>query len=170
MSHDPKIRALVEECERQAENCEYSSASLYIWHKRAATWNKVFIVAPIILGGVASSQIVTQFGDEWGIILAAILALLAGFFPAIFEALDLNLKLSSILKSANEFTNLRDRFRQAAKIKSHAPSDEFQTAFEALMDRMDAARTASPPVPEWCFLKAREKIHSAHYKHDRDLA
>jgi hypothetical protein len=146
---DARVTALVEECEREAENCEYTSASLYVWHKRARKWNALFVIAPILLGGLASSQILTGHDAQWAVITAAFLALTAGFFPSIFEALKLDMRLREILQSANEFTNLRDRFRQAAKIKSYAPYDEFQAEFEALMDRMDSARTASPPVPDW---------------------
>jgi hypothetical protein len=88
---------------------------------------------------------------------------LAGFFPAIFKALNLDMHLTSIGRSATEFTNLRDRFRQAANVKSLEPYEAFQAEFEGLMDRMDAVRTAAPPSPEWCFREARKKIAKGDY-------
>lgn len=85
------------------------------------------------------------------------LALLAGFFPAIYEALDMDMRVREIGTSATEFTNIRDRFRQMAAIHAHSSFDEFKAPFEQLMDRMDAARSAAPPLPEWCFKEAQKK-------------
>ncbi len=165
---DKRIEELVAECDRQVENCEYTSAGLYIWQKRARFWRNTFVVVPIILGGAASSQIFGDFDANWVKILSAILALLAGFFPAIYEALGMNMQIQEIGRFASEYTNLKDRFRQASRISRHSPYGEFHAGFEALMDRMDAARSESPPVPEWCFIKARKKITSGHYVHRPD--
>jgi hypothetical protein len=165
---DPRIVALVAECKRQEESCRYTSASLFIWHKAARSWRSGFLVAPIIVGGLASSQVLTKFGAESGAVVAAILALLAGFFPSIYVALDMDMRHTEIARAGNEFTNLRDRFRQAATIKSHGTYEEFQAEFEALMDRMDAARAASPPTPQWCFEKARKEIQKGRYSFDAD--
>ena len=168
VADDPRVAALVVECTRQEESCLYTSAALFNWHKAARWWRSCFIVAPIIIGGTASSQVITKFGSEWGPVLAAILALLAGFFPAIYVALDMDMRHTEVARAANEFTNLRDRFRQAAKVKSHAPYEEFQAEFEVLMDRMDAARSAAPPTPRWCFEKARKEIEKGRYTFEAD--
>ena len=128
-----------------------------------------FLIAPIVVGGVASSQILTSFGAKWGgDVIAAFLSLLAGFFPSIYVALDMDMRHAEIARAANEFTNLRDRFRQAGRIKSHGGYEEFQAEFEVLMDRMDAARAAAPPTPRWCFEKARNEIKKGHYDFDAD--
>ncbi len=74
------------------------------------------------------------------------------------------MRVLEIGNAAAEFTNLRDRFRQAALVNSHSSTDEFSAMFEQLMDRMDAARTSSPPVPEWCFKAAKKKIDKGHYE------
>jgi hypothetical protein len=66
-------------------------------------------------------------------------------------------------RAAAEFTNLRDRFRQAANIGRHSPFDEFKAEFEALMDRMDAIRSSAPPEPDWCFREAQENINKGDY-------
>jgi hypothetical protein len=163
ISTDPRAAYLVKECLRQFDACRKTAAALYIWQKHARFWRAIFLIAPIILGGFAGSQILGQGAGEAGKIGAAFCSLLAGFFPAIFKALNLDMQLTSIGRSATEFTNLRDRFRQAAHVKSLEPFDAFQAEFEGLMDRMDAVRMAAPPAPEWCFRDARKKIDRGDY-------
>ena len=108
-------------------------------------------------------------GGAYGKLAGALCGLLAGFCPAIFKALNLDLHLEGIHRDAGAGTNLRDRFRRAATVTSHAGFDEFKAEFEALMDRMDAARTAAPPAPEWCFKAAQKKIGKGDYDFDVDL-
>ena len=159
---------LVKECQRQFDNCLYTSAALYSWAKVARFWRGLFLVAPIILGGIASSQLLTAAGDL-GKLIGAFCGLLAGFFPAIFKALNLDLHVEGIRSSATEFTNLRDRFRRAATVTSLTPLEEFKAEFEALMDRMDAARTSAPPVPDRYFRNAQKRIKAGDYSFDVDL-
>lgn len=161
---DQRIRELVRECKRQEESCAYTAVGLYIWQKRSQRWKTIFIVAPIVLGGLASSQIIADVPGKWTSYAGAVLALLAGFFPAIYEALGMDMRVREIGTSATEFTNLRDRFRQMAAIHAHSPFDEFKSAFEQLMDRMDSARSVSPPLPEWCFKEAQKKMSSGDYE------
>lgn len=158
-----RVDEIVKECQRQEESCKYTAAGLYIWQKAAQKWKNVFIVAPIILGGLASSQILTDSSQSWTNYVAAGLALLAGFFPAIFEALGMDMRVREIGTAAGEFTNLRDRFRQLGNIGSDMDFDELNPAFEQLMDRMDAARKVSPPLPEKYFNQGRQKIDTGHY-------
>ncbi|KZY48799.1 hypothetical protein A3731_27240 [Roseovarius sp. HI0049] len=136
---------------------------MYIWQKSAQVWKNTFIVAPIVLGGLASSQILIEVSASWTNYVAAALALLAGFFPAIFEALGMDMRVREIGTSASEFTNLRDRFRQLANIGRDMEFEELHPAFEQLMDRMDAARTNAPPLPEKYFEKGRMKIEAGDY-------
>lgn len=165
---DERVTEIVTECKRQEESCLYTSAGLYIWQKHSQLWKNVFIISPIILGGIASSQLVTNAPFTWKTYVAAGLALLAGFFPAIYESLGMDMKVREIGASASEFTNLRDRFRQFAAFRSKSEFDEVFPAFEQLMDRLDAARSASPPLPEWCFEKARKKIEKGDYSFKAD--
>jgi hypothetical protein len=160
---EPRTAHLVKECLRQYEACRHTAAALYIWQKYARFWRATFLILPIILGGFAGSQVLGQSAGEPGKIAAAFCSVLAGFFPAIFKALNLDMHVTSIGQSATEFTNLRDRFRQAAHVKSLEPFETFQAEFEGLMDRMDAVRMAAPPAPEWCFLHARKKISKGDY-------
>lgn len=160
---DARTKPLVEECQRLEESCKYTAASLQIWQKHARVWKVAFIVAPIILGGVAGSQILGVFGDGKGKLIGLFAGLLAGFFPAIYAALDLGMQVKEIGQGAAEFTSLRDRFRQLATVTSLSDFGEFQTAFEGLIDRMDAVRGNAPTAPEWCFRRAQKKINKGDY-------
>src|ERR1051325_10500962 len=105
---DPRVAELIAECNRQEESCRYTGVALYIWHKAARGWRSAFLVPPIIVGGFASSQILTNFLPQGGDFAAAFLSLLAGFFPSIYVALDMDMRHAEIARSATEFTNLRD--------------------------------------------------------------
>ena len=165
---DKKLEELVKECRRQEESCKYTAAGLYIWQKRAQLWKNGFIVAPIVLGGAASSQNLADGTSSFVNYSAAGLALLAGFFPAIFEALGMDMRVREIGAAAGEFTNLRDRFRQLANLGAHMAFEELSPAFDQLMDRMDTARSGSPPLPESFFEKGRKKIESGDYDFEVD--
>ncbi|MDE8345996.1 MAG: hypothetical protein POH28_07480 [Acidocella sp.] len=163
MDDDRRVNELVKECIRQAESCAYTGANLYIWQKRASMWRASFLVVPIIAAGFSTSQLFTDKLATYGKILATFSGLLAGFFPTIFIALNMDMRVMEIARSAAEFTNLRDRFRQAANVSRYSPYDEFKTEFEALMDRMDAIRTSAPPAPDWCFRETQKKMNKGDY-------
>lgn len=161
-----KVSVLLEECRDQSQNCLYTSASLFIWQKHARLWRQFFVIAPIVIGAMASVLLVFQESSIALKSIASTLTVLASVFPAMFVALNLDMHVAAIARSATEFTNLRDRFRQAAKFNSESEFDEFREVFEVLMDRMDSARENSPAVPEWCFKLAQQKINSGDYSHD----
>lgn len=166
---DPRVQSLVDECSRQEENCRYTGVSLYTWQKSAQRWRAGFLVAPILLAGIATSQILgTTLRSDWAQAIAALLSLTAGFFPSIYIALNMDMRVSEISRSAGEFTNLRDRFRQISIIRRSGPFEEFQAEFEALMDRLDAARASAPPAPDWCFKEAQTQIKAGHYTNEVD--
>ena len=160
---NPRTENLVKECRRQYINCLYAAASLYIWQKYARGWRAAFLVLPIVLGAFASSQILSQFADGPAKLAGAVCSMVAGFFPAIFKALNLDMQLESISRSAAEFTNLRDRFRRAANVTALGPFDKFEAEYDALLERMDSARAAAPPSPEWCFRKAQAQVARGDY-------
>jgi hypothetical protein len=162
-----RAKNLAKECVRQFDNCRYSAAALFVWKKSARLWRAILIVAPIVLGGFASSQLLLDAGPT-GTALGALSGILAGIFPAIAKALDLDVHIESIQRAASEFTNLRDRFRRAATVTSLVEFEQFNAEVEALMDRMDAVRVAAPPTPDWCFRKAQKKIEMGDYDFDLD--
>ena len=165
---DERARALVTECRRQEESCLYTSTTLYVWLRRARLIRRVFVVAPLILGALATWSVLDQPTNDWLRWLTATCALLAGLLPAVYEALKLDTHIEEISGQAALFKNLQDRFRHAATVISMGPYDEFGAAFAGLMERMDAARSTSVTAPERCFKVARRKIVGGHYEFDTD--
>lgn len=158
---DESQKQIIDECERQVESCNYTAAALFAWLKSVRVCRVLFITLPIVLGSIAGVRALEKAPEyEW---VTAIAALLAGLFPAIFKALDLDVSMKAIADSANRFTTLRDRFRQAALIGATGATEDLAKEFNALMDRMDEARAASLAVPERFFKKAQKKIASGHY-------
>lgn len=163
-----RTAALVAECRRQQASCLYTSTTLYIWLRQARLIRRIFVVAPVVLGALATWSVLDQPAAEWLIWLTATFALLAGLFPAVYEALKLDTHIDEIARQASLFKNLQDRFRQAATVAALGPYDEFQATFDSLMERMEAARSASITPPERCFKAAQEKIGAGHYQFDSD--
>ncbi len=158
---------LIAECQRQQESCLYTSTALFEWLKCLRFWKRVFIIAPIILGALATWPLLANTPDlAW---LTGTCALLAGLAPAVYKALDLDLSLDILTKHAHLFKVLQDRFRVAWTVTSLGPPEDFKKEFDCLMDRMDAARSSSLTPPERLFEKARAKIQSGHYDFDADM-
>lgn len=139
----------------------YTSTALYEWLKELRIWRVVFVTLPIILGGIASAKIlVNEPSMNW---LIAICALLAGLFPAIYKALDLDVSVKTMSDSAHRFKVLQDRFRQTATISAQGSTEQLEEDFKQLMDRMDDARSANPAIPNRYIKKAQAKIKSGDY-------
>ncbi|WP_354674931.1 hypothetical protein [Cupriavidus alkaliphilus] len=163
---DSRTQEIIAECKRQQESCTYTATALYSWLKEVRVYRIGFITLPIIFGAVASAKILLKSTEyEW---VTAIAALLAGLFPAIFKALDLDVSIKAMSDSAHRFEGLRDRFRQASLIGATKQPTELEDEFSALMARMDEARNASLAVPERHFAKAQKKIEAGHYAFDAD--
>lgn len=163
---DQRTQEIINECTRQQESCNYTSTALYSWLKEMRLYRTAFITLPIIFGSIASAKIlIKEPAFDW---VTAIAALLAGLFPAIFKALDLDVSINAISDAAHRFEVLRDRFRQAALIGATKTTAELDEEFKLLMDRMDEARGASLAIPERHFNKAQEKIGGGHYDFDVD--
>ena len=165
---DQRKDALVKECRRQEESCLYTSTSLYIWLRKARWIRRLFIVAPVILGALATWSVLDQPGRLWLVWLTASFALLAGLFPAIFKSLDLDTEVDEISRQAALYKSLQDRFRLAAEVTSRGSFEEFRSEFNELMNRLDDTRSTSITPPERCFESARKKIKSGHYEFSLD--
>lgn len=163
---DERTQNLIAECKRQEESCLYTSTTLFEWLKSLRWWRAVFVVLPIILGGIAAWPMLANQADwQW---LTGICALLAGIMPAVYKALDFDVNLTTLAKHASEFKSLQDRFRQAWQVTALGGFEPFKEEFDALMLRIDAARSNSLTAPERFFKKAQEKIKSGHYSFEVD--
>ncbi len=161
-----QVKEIISECKRQQESCTYTVAALHLWLNCLRVWRVLFVVAPIILGGLASFKLLLADSNwEW---VCAISALLAGLFPAIYKALNLDVSIPATTATAHEFEKLRDRFRQTASIGATKSLSELEAQFNDLMDRMDSARSACPSIPEKYFEAARQKIKSGHFNFSVD--
>lgn len=152
---------IIAECKRQQESCNFTATALYSWVKEVRVYRVAFITLPIVFGAIASAKILLKEpAFDW---LTGIAALLAGLFPAIFKALDLDVSIKAMSDAAHRFEMLRDRFRQAASMGATKPVVELEAIFLDLMARMDEARNASLVIPERHFEKAKRKIEGGHY-------
>ncbi|MBL8208341.1 MAG: hypothetical protein JNM09_29185 [Blastocatellia bacterium] len=165
-----KNSELALECQRQSENCLYTSTSFFIWLRLLRKVRVFFIVTPLVLGGLASWNLLTKSDVESVKVVTAVCSFLAGLFPTIYAALKFDDQLEKYTRFASEFKNLQDRFRQAALVSSRKPFAEFEKEFKELMVRMEQARSASLTPPEWIFKRAQKKVQSSDYKFDVDLA
>lgn len=139
-----------------------------MWLRDARRARRVFIVAPIILGALATWSVLDQPEITWLRWATAVFALLAGLFPAIYEALKLDAHVEGIARQAAQYKNLQDRFRQCRSLGPSGDYEAFRTDFETLMDKMEDARDQSITPPEKYFMQAREKIESGHYEFRAD--
>jgi hypothetical protein len=163
-----KQHELAVECKRQSENCLYTSTSLFIWLRCLRALEIIFIVIPLLMGFLAGWELLTSSNVRWVRILASICAFLAGLLPVIYAVLQFDERLDRCKELAGEFKNLQDRFRQAALVSSQKPFSEFELDFNAIMVRLEAARSHSYTAPEWCFKKAQKKVKSGDYTFDID--
>jgi len=152
-----KADQLVQECQRQSESCLYASTAFFIWLRELRCWRVVFVVTPLILGGFASGRLLF-FADAGNTkILASVSAFLAGLLPSIYSALKLDDKLRECSNAAAEFKNLQDRFRQVALVAAHKPFAEFETDFNALMDRFESPANRASRLRSACSVPRKEK-------------
>lgn len=163
---DERTQNLIDECRRQEESCLYTSTALFEWLKSLRVRKVVLIVVPIILGGLATWPLLAKQDEyRW---VTGVCALLAGFAPAIYKALDFDVNLNMVAKHAHQFKVLQDRFRQCWRIAGLGAFGEFKKEFDDLMVGMDNARGASLTPPERFFKKAKKKIEVGHYSFSVD--
>lgn len=161
--NDAATQALIDECHRQSENCRDTAVSFTIW-LRTLRWARLFcLVAPVVFGALATWQVLTGF-PVW----AAVFTLLATVIPPAYRASRFDSEIEDYQSLAGEFTNLRDRFRQAALISSKKSFAEFEADTKPLFARLEKARGRTLTPPDWCFKRARRKIEAGHYTHDYD--
>lgn len=161
---DPRTTALKCECLNQFQNCGYTALTFTIW-LRFLRWIKLgSLCMPVVLGAVATWNIVSESMPA----LAAVCASIAVLIPPTVQAAKLDASIKQYTTMAGEFTNLRDRFRLAAEYGSLKPFDDFETSFSALHGRLEKARARALTPPHICFLIARRQWQKGYYKPDDD--
>lgn len=155
--------ALVRECKRQEESCQYTAAALYSWLGAAKWKNRGLNALPIIFGTLASFAALKQSMPY----LASFLAMVAGLLPAIYEKLSLQALTDEILTQAGQYKNLENRYRQAAEIVSSEGLEALKAEVASLTRQIEDLRARPIPIPERHFLAGREKIQAGHYRPDK---
>jgi hypothetical protein len=158
----PPSSDFVEECRREEQNCLHGAASLHIWARFLRVVRIVFIVFPLVLGAIAGWSVLEQAGNVLVQAVVSFVALVEGVIPALFASLKIDGRVDESVRLEAEYTNLGDRFRQAALNASHKSSSECEMEFRPLMKRLEVARRKSA-VPDWCVKKAEAKLKHVHH-------
>jgi hypothetical protein len=158
-------KALADECQRQSENCSYTAVTFTIWLRCLCGIRTFATVAPIIFGALATWKIVAMNAPTWG----AVFVLMATVIPPAYRASRVEIAIEDYTGLTGEFTNLRDRFRQAALVTARKGLQELEAESKALMEHLEKARRRMLVPPEWCFKLARRKHRAGHYRHDYDV-
>ena len=159
----PQQQAIVQECLDQSSSCQYTSTSFYEWLGRATWYNRLWNAIPMALGALASFGVLSE---EFPI-LAAFLALIAGFLPALYEKLELKAHTDEIKAQAGQYKNLEHRFKQAATITAlDNDHDALKAEFTALMRQIEDLRSRPLVIPEKLFQIARKKVKDGRYNPD----
>lgn len=164
MSEELQTKELIDECNRLSSGCSYTAVSFTIWLRWLRGIRVVCEIAPVICGALATWKIVAQGSP----ISAAVFALLATVIPPAFKASKTDRAIEDYAALAGEFTNLRDRFRQAALISSKKGQQAFEADFKPLLARLEKARQRTLTPPDWFFMLSRRKHKDRHYEHDLD--
>jgi len=111
--------ALIAECEREEENCLYTSTSFYIWLRmlkttRAGLWTLGAI------GSIVSANSILRGRQDYQVVMAA-LALAGVLMPGLIKAVQLDAAIKDYTAAAGSFKNLQGEFRRAAKVWSSKP-------------------------------------------------
>jgi hypothetical protein len=165
-----KNSELALECKRLSESCLYTSTALFIWLRWVRAVKVSFIVVPLMLGSLATWNVLTALDLKSAKVFTSVCAFLAGLLPTVYAALKFGDHLEECKHLAGEFKNLQDRFRQAALVSSRKTFGDFEKDVELLIQRLEKARSSSFTAPEWCFRAAQKKIKTGDYEFDVDVA
>ena len=156
--------ALIAECEREEENCLYTSTSFYIWLRilkatRAGLWTLGAI------GSIVSANSILRGWQDYQVVIAAF-ALAGVIMPGLIKAVQLDAAIKDYAAAAASFKNLQGEFRRAAKVWSSKPFADFEAEARKIIKSMNDARKPSLTPPEWCFRLAQKKIKRGDYDKD----
>ncbi len=163
-----KAGELAKEAQRQFDNCLYSAATFNLWLSTLRFIRVVMRGAPVVLGALASWSILTSSDVPGAKTFVAVAAFLAGLLPALESALKIDEAIAALVPAAAEYTILRDAFRKAAVVSSKKPFADFESEYQALVDRHSQVRSLSLTAPWPMFSIARWKIKKGDYSFDID--
>lgn len=169
MTMSTRTNELAQECKRYSEACLYTSTSLFGWLKFLRVVKATFLIVPLVLGSLASGQLLIGVAPETSTVLIAIFSFIAGVLPAVYAALKYDENLEACKRAAGEFKNLQDRFRLAALVSSKKPFAEFENDVKPLLERYERVRAESITPPEWIFKRAQAKVNTGDYDFDVDV-
>lgn len=162
-----KFSEIIKECEREEENCLYSSTTFYFWLKSLQRIKMFFIVTPLLLGGFSGVKILASSQLDWIKYLLGIASLLAGILPSIFSALKLDLKIEQLDKAAAIYKILQGKFRRLRNIKSKDKT--FENDFNSVIVELENIKSESITPPQRFFIKAQKKIAEGDYNFNTDI-
>jgi len=157
-------KELLEECQRKEESCLYTSTSLYIWLRSLRFYRKAFVAVPIIIAALA------VFGAQsaWNAVLVAVLTLAASLFPALENALRLDVSVSEVARQASGFKRMQDRFRVIGNVLIPHDVEEAYLELKKAMGELEEIRALSTTAPDRFYEAARKKIAAGHYSFSVD--
>jgi hypothetical protein len=163
---EQKFNTIKKECEREEENCLYTSTTFYLWLSYLRKVKTVFLTVPLLLGGIASVEILSE--SENGLIkyLIALAAFIAGVLPSIFSALKIEAKIEVLDKSASKYKIFQGRFRRIRTISIHNSS--FEEEFNSAISELEELKSISLTAPERYFVKSQKKIKKGDYNFSAD--
>lgn len=148
------------ECKRQIESCLYTSTTLYIWLRTIRLTRTFFVLAPLILSGLAALGLTKFSFPDYVVVL---LTFAASLFPSLQYALKIETSMEQVAREASKFKNLQDRFRQVSTISIAQGKEVALREFGLAMEELNDARASSVTPPERHFKRAQEKIAAGDY-------
>ncbi|GJQ60991.1 MAG: hypothetical protein SCALA702_00440 [Melioribacteraceae bacterium] len=163
---EEKYNAIIKECMREEENCLYTSTSFYYWLSYLNKVKAFFIATPLIFGGIASIEILSDSQDDFAKYLVALVAFVAGVLPSIYSALKIEARIEKLETVTNKFKVLQGKFRRLRTIDIHNSTldEEFRTSILELEDLKSNGLT----IPERFFARAQKKIKKGDFDFSAD--
>lgn len=161
-----KNEEIINECQREEENCLYTSTTLYYWLKELIFTKGCFIVLPLALGGFASIKVLAE-NDLTGIkYFIAIATMLSGILPSIYSGLKLDSTIKEVKICVSKYKILQGDFRRLQKI--YSSDSNFEELFKATVADLNKVKSTALVPADKFFKKAQKKIKKGDYTFDSD--
>jgi len=157
---------IIEECKREEENCLYTSTTFFLWLSSMRKGKSLFIATPLLLGGIASIEILSNSESDIVKYIIALAAFFGGVIPSIFSALKIDSKINIIDGIGSKYKILQGKFRRIRNINSN--DSDFEQKFNTIIDELEILKSSSLTAPERFFKKAQSKITKGDYNYSCD--